>query len=93
MESDNYLIMNVNHVQWENDSLVLYFSKTKGDQSGDKSGDIWNVYLKPKNPELCPVVAMTKHLLSRPYLLNGNYPLLPGKTIRPLHKNISQGYT
>ena len=37
--SDNCLAMNLNHVQWENDILVFYFVKTKGDQSGDKSGD------------------------------------------------------
>ena len=33
---DNCLTMNVNNVQWENDSLVFYFSKTKGYQLGDK---------------------------------------------------------
>ena len=70
--------MNVNYLQWDNDSLVLYFSKTKGDQSGDKSGDPWQVYSNPKNPELCPVLALSKYLLSNPDLLNGNCPLLPG---------------
>ena len=28
---DNCLAMNVNHVQWENDSMVFYFAETKGD--------------------------------------------------------------
>ena len=42
-QSDNCLAMNINHVQWEKDSLVFYFAKTKGDQSGDKSGDPWHV--------------------------------------------------
>ena len=70
--------MNVNHVQWENDILVFYFTKTKGDQSGDKSGDPWHVYLNPKNPELPPVLALAKYLLSHPDLLNGNFPLFPG---------------
>ena len=51
-QSDNCISMNVNHVQWENDSLVFYFAKTKGDQLGDKSGDPWHVYSNPKNPEL-----------------------------------------
>ena len=37
--SNNCLAMNINHVQWENDSLVFYFSETKVDQSGEKSGD------------------------------------------------------
>ena len=30
-QSDNFLAKNVNHVQWENDSLVFYFYKTKSD--------------------------------------------------------------
>ena len=46
-QSNNCLDMNVNHGQWENDSPVFYISKTKGDQSGDKSGVPWNVYLNP----------------------------------------------
>ena len=38
--SNNCLTMNVNDLQWDNDSLVLYCSKTKGDQQVDKSGDL-----------------------------------------------------
>ena len=45
--SDNCLAMNIHHVQWDNDSLVFYFSKMKCDQSGDKSGDPWHVYSNP----------------------------------------------
>ena len=37
--SDNCLTMNVNYLQWDNDGLLFYFSKTKGDQLVDKSGD------------------------------------------------------
>ena len=77
--SNNCLTMNVNYLQWDNDSLVLYFSKTKGDQSVDKSGDPWQVYSNQKNPELCPVLALAKYLLSNPDLLNGNCPLFTGK--------------
>ena len=70
--------MNENHVQWENDSLVFYFVKTKSDQLGDQSGDLWHVYLIPKNMELCSVLALEKYLLSHPDLLNGNFPFPPG---------------
>ena len=42
-QSNNSLDMNANHVHWENDSLVFYFAKTKGDQSGNKSTDMWHV--------------------------------------------------
>ena len=71
--------MNVNCVHWENDSLLFYFAKTKGDQSGDKSGDMWHVYSNPNNPELCPVLALANYLLSHPDLMNGKCIILPGK--------------
>ena len=70
--------MNVNHVQWENDILVFYFAKTKGDQSGDKSGDPWHVYSNPKNPELCHVLVLAKYLPSHPDHSNINFPLFFG---------------
>ena len=76
--SDNCLAMNVNHVQWQNDSLVFYFAKTKCDQSGDKSYDPWHVYSNPENPELCPVLSLSKYLISHPDLLNGSCPLFHG---------------
>ena len=86
--------MNVNHVQWDNDSLVFYFSKTKGEKSGDKSGDTWHVYSNPKNPEFCPVLALEKCLLSHPEILNGKLSSFTQKQPkRLLHKNISQGRT
>ena len=72
---------------------MFYFDKTKVDQSGDKSGDPWQVYSNPKNPELCHVIVLEKYLISH----------IPSKcklssfnrkqSIRTLHKNISQGHT
>ena len=58
---------------------MLYFSKTRNYQSGDKSGDPWHVLSNPNNPELCSVLALAKYILSNPYLLNGNCPLFTGK--------------
>ena len=75
--SDDCLVVNVNHVWWENDSLVLYFAKTKGDRPVDKSGDPCHVYLNPKNMELCPVLALAKYLLSHADLMNEIFPLFP----------------
>ena len=42
-QRDNGLAMNVNHVQWDNDSMVFYFDIERGEQSVDKSGDLWHV--------------------------------------------------
>ena len=87
--------MNVNHVQRENGNLVFYFVKTKGDQSGDKSGDLSYVYLNLKNPECCPVIALEKYIISHPDLLNGKFLLLPGNNqyerfIRIFHRFIHE---
>ena len=76
--SDNCLSMNVNHIQWANDALLFYFGKTKGDQLGDRAGDPWHVYANPKNPPLCPILALSNYLLSHPDLLNGNNLLFVG---------------
>ena len=67
--------MKGNNFQWENDRLVFNLAKTKGDQSGDKSVDTWNEYSNPKNPEICPILALEKYLCSHPDLLNGNFTL------------------
>ena len=67
--SDNCLTMKVNHFQGYNDSLVLYFSKTKGNQSGDKSGDPWHVYLNHEESETlpCSCIGNVSSFTSRPY--------------------------
>ena len=43
LRSNNCLAININHAQWENDSLVFYFVKTKGYQLGENAGDPWHV--------------------------------------------------
>ena len=81
--SDNCLSMNLSHIEWRNDSLLFYFGKSKSDQEGDRSGHPWHVYSNPNEPELCPVLALSKYLLSNPSLLlknneGGGGKLFPG---------------
>ena len=57
---------------------MFYFSKTKGDQLGDKSGDQWHIYSNLNNTEFWPVLEFAKYLISHPDLLNGTFPLFPG---------------
>jgi len=59
--SDNCFALYLNHVQWANDSMVVYFGKAKGDQFGEKSCEPWHVYSNPNMPSLCPVLAMAKY--------------------------------
>ena len=72
---------------------MFYFAKRKGDQSWDKSGDPWHVYSNPKNPELCPVLALEKvsSFTSRPSEWKFS-SFARKQTIQPLHTNISQDH-
>ena len=62
--SDNCLNMHVSHVQWYEDSLLFFFGKSKTNPTGEKSNEPWHVYVNPHNPFICPVLALSKYLLS-----------------------------
>ena len=62
--SDNCLNMHVSHVQWYEDSLLFFFGKSKTNPTGEKSNEPWHVYANPHNPFICPVLALSKYLLS-----------------------------
>ena len=44
------VISHVNHIQWRDDSLIMYFSHTKTDKGGVNMAQPWNIYSNP----LCP---------------------------------------
>eukprot|EP00957_Ditylum_brightwellii_P117287 8945363-Ditylum_brightwellii.AAC.1 len=58
--SDNCFAMYLCHVQWTDNCLLLYFGTSQCDQIGEKLGEPWHVYLNPKYPSLCSVLAMAK---------------------------------
>ena len=62
--SDNCFTMQVNHIEFKNGSLILFFSKSKGNQLGEASKKSWHVYSNPNNPFLCPVLALARYLIS-----------------------------
>ena len=70
--------MHVQHIQWRSDSLVYYFGTLKGNQTEDRSNDPWNMYSNPKNPTICPVLALDKYFFSHPNILTTNSKLFPG---------------
>ena len=65
--SDNCVNMHVQLIQWK--SLIFYFGKSKGNQSGERTNDAWHVCSNPKNPFICPVLSMAKYLFCNPDIL------------------------
>ena len=77
--SDNCFQMNINHVEWRDDCMVIFFAKSKGNQTGEHTENPWHVYSNPENPELCPALALAKYLFSNPDVIKNNGKLFPGE--------------
>ena len=76
--SDNYANMHLQHIQWRSDILIYYVGTSKVNQTRDRANDPWNVYSNPKNPKICPVIALAKYFFSRLNILTTNSKLFPG---------------
>ena len=75
----NYCVdMHIKHINLRSDWLILYFGTSKGNQTTERHFDPWHVYSKPKDPTICPVLALGKYLSSNPDILTTNSPLFMG---------------
>lgn len=52
------------HLDWKNDSLQIYFCTMKNDQSGEKPRHPRHIYSNPLNPSICPILSLGVYLLS-----------------------------
>ncbi len=50
------------HITWEDDCLVFCFAKSKSDQMGRNSDQVWHVYAMPNNPFVCPVLDLATYI-------------------------------
>ena len=77
--ADAVISSNIELVSTSNDALKFFAGPTKTDQEGKAHVDHpFHIYACPENPAICPVLALTKHLLLRPQLLKGNCKLFEG---------------
>ena len=51
------------HLSWENDSLLIFMPKQKGDQDGSRAFGR-HVFANPNDPVLCPILALGLHVFS-----------------------------
>lgn len=77
--SDNCFQMHINHIEWRDDCMVVFFAKSKGNQTGERTENPWHVYSNPDNPEVCPVLGLAKYLFSNPEVIKNNGKLFPGE--------------
>ena len=68
----------INHIYFQDDSLVFEFAKSKGHQMGEDHVGPWHVYSNPDEPHLCEVLAMARYLFCFPEAMKSNSPLFEG---------------
>ena len=79
MARSNYCVdMHIKYIRRRSNCLILYFGTSKGNQTTERDSDPCHVYSKPKDPTICPVLALGKYLSSNPDILTTNSPLFMG---------------
>ena len=68
--SENIVHAHLFHITWEDDCLAFRFAKSKTDQTGRTSNQVWHVYATPDKPATCPVLALATYLFANPGLTN-----------------------
>ncbi len=66
VQSKNVVHAHNLHKEWNADSLVFCFVKSKGNQTRQNSDQEWHVYANPHNPKICPVLALASYIFSNP---------------------------
>ena len=70
--SDNICKAHINHITWDNDSLVFYFIKSKGDHKIVNIYEQWHAYSNPFNPFIWSILALTRYVFCNPSVLDGS---------------------
>ena len=68
--SDNIVHAHLFHITWEDDCLAFRFAKSKTDQTGRNSDQVWHVYATPDKPATCPVLGLATYVFANPGLTN-----------------------
>jgi hypothetical protein len=76
--SSNTCRLHLDHLQWQDDSLVIYFSHQKNDQQGKWAVFRWHLFCNPFNKYVCPVFAISLWLVSNEEMEMLGGPLFPG---------------
>ena len=89
--ANNLVNLNLTHIGWSDDSLLVCIAKAKHDQGGEGTKTTWHIYANPRNPFVCPVLALGLYLFSHPDLLTNNSFFFWEPSIPTLHPAAKEG--
>ena len=79
VRSESVAAAMLEHFSWKEDALVVAIPKHKSDQQAAKTY-AKHVFANPLNPQVCPILALSLAIFSKPRLpFNESWPLFEGK--------------
>jgi hypothetical protein len=75
--SSNTGRLHLDHLQWQDDSLIVYFAHQKNDQQGKPAAFHPHLFCNPLNKYVCPVFALSLWLASNEEMTMLGGPLFP----------------
>ena len=69
-KSDSVCTTYINHITWDDGSLVFYCMNSKGYQ--EAVNEPWHISSNPTNPFICTFLALTMHVLCNSFVANRN---------------------
>jgi len=51
------------HLEWKDDSLLIYFAQENTDHAKSKAGDPRHIHANPYQPEICPILSLGLYFL------------------------------
>ena len=76
--ADNFVCLNVNHLEWKDDCTIIYFYHYNGYQEGVNPNEPWHIYSNALSPEIFPVLHLAKYVLEYTILLKVDCHFSPG---------------
>ena len=77
-QAENCVNVQINHIYFQDDTLVFQFAKSKGHQMGEDHVGPWHVYSNPEKPHLCPFLSLSQYLFCFPATIKPNGRLFDG---------------
>ena len=75
--SRNCQTVQLNHMEYREDAMCIYFAHSKNDQHGERHRVARHIYPNSVRPEICPLLALGVYWLVSPILINQSR-LFPG---------------
>ncbi|POM68001.1 Hypothetical protein PHPALM_15891 [Phytophthora palmivora] len=84
----NSVSIRYEHLEWDEDALAIWFAHMKNDQEGERQRDPRHVYANPKEPNICPILALAIYFTV--FGFNKNSLLFPGRNQYDRYSKILQ---